>query len=99
MFEQNNKIIAMNILFVLHNTETISIAYRSNYNHKRKNQAILLIITDGKKWHYLSVRSLSALFIGITSNNNGDFYCLNCFHSYHTHNKLKEHVIIMITAM
>ena len=81
----------MNILFVLHNTKTISLAYKSKYNHKRKNQVILLMITDGKKWHYLVVRSLSALFRGITSSNNGDFYCLNCFHSYRTHNKLKKH--------
>ena len=49
------------------------------------------MITDGKKWHYLAVRSLSALFRGITSSNNGDFYCLNCFHSYCTHNKRKKH--------
>ena len=25
------------------------------------------------------------------SNNNGDFYCLNCFHSFRTENKLKKH--------
>ena len=49
------------------------------------------MITDGEKWHYLAVRSLSALFRGITSNNNGDFYCLNCFCSYRTENKLKKH--------
>ena len=24
-------------------------------------------------------------------NHNGDFYCLNCFHSYTTKNKLKKH--------
>ena len=48
------------------------------------------IITDGKKWHYLAVRSLSALLRGIKSSNNGDFYCLNCFGSYRTHNKLKK---------
>ena len=35
------------------------------------------MITDGKKWHYLAVKSLSALLRGITSNHNGDFYCLN----------------------
>ena len=34
---------------------------------------------------------MSALLRGITSNNNGDFYCLNCFHSHRTHNKLKKH--------
>ena len=50
----------MNILFVLHNTKTI-ISYKSKYNHKRKNHVILLMITDGKKWHYLAARSLSAL--------------------------------------
>ena len=44
-----------------------------------------------KKWHYLAVRSLPALLRGITSNHHGDFYCLNCFHSCTTHNKLKKH--------
>ena len=28
---------------------------------------------------------------GITSNHNGNFYCLNYFHSYRTNNKLKKH--------
>ena len=64
----------MNILFGPHNTETISIAYISKYNHKHKNQVILLMITDGKKWHYIAARSFSALLRGITSSNNGDFY-------------------------
>ena len=82
-FEQNNKEIALNILFVPHNKKEIRPAYISKYNHKRKKQVILLMITDdGKRWHYLAVRSLSALLRGISSSNNGDFYCLNCFHSY-----------------
>ena len=34
---------------------------------------------------------MSAFFRGITSSNNRDFYCLNCFHSYGTFNKLNEH--------
>ena len=54
-----------------------------------ENQVTLLIITDGKKWHYLAVKSLSALLRGITSNHNGDFYCLNCFCSYSTKKSLK----------
>ena len=49
------------------------------------------MITDGKKWHYLVVRSLSALFRRIISSNNGDFYCLNFCYSYRTLNKLKKH--------
>ena len=28
---------------------------------------------------------------GITGNINGDFYCLNCFRSYTTENKLEKH--------
>ena len=28
---------------------------------------------------------------GITSNHNGEFYCLNCFQSYRTENELKKH--------
>ena len=49
------------------------------------------MITDSaNNWHYLAVKSLSRLFRGIASNNNGDFYCLNCFHSYHTNNMLKK---------
>ena len=82
----------MNILFVPHNKKEIRPAYISKYNHKCKNQGILLMITDdGKRWHYLVARSLSALLRGISSSNNGDFYCLNCFHSYRTLNKLKKH--------
>ena len=89
-FEQNNKEIALNILFVQHNKKEICHAYISEYNHKCKNQVILLMITDaGKRWHNLAVRSLSTLLRGISSSNNGD--CLNCFHSYHTLNKLKKH--------
>ena len=88
-FESNNRSIALNVLYISYNTEEIARAYISKYNPNRKNQVILLMITDGKKWHYLAVKSLSALLRGIASNNNGDFYCLNCFHSYSTKNKLK----------
>ena len=50
------------------------------------------MITDkNNRWHYLAVKSLSALFRGVTSSNNGDFYCLNCLHSYRTLNKIKRH--------
>ena len=48
-FERNNRTIALNILYIKHNTETISVEYRSEYNHKRKKQVIFLMITDGKK--------------------------------------------------
>ena len=57
-FELNNKSISLNILFVPYNTENIRLAYKSKYKFKRENQVILLMITDNKKWHYLSLKSL-----------------------------------------
>ena len=101
-FESNNKPIAFTTLYVPHDTKEIRHAYKSKYNLKRENQVILLMITDGEKWNYLAVKTLSALFREMTGNNNGDSYCLNCFQSYTTENKFKKHkkyVIIRIIAM
>ena len=91
-FECNNKAIALNILYVPYETKEIRQAYISKYNNERDNQVILLMITDGTtNWHYLAIKNLSGLLRGITSNHNGDFYCLNCLHSYRTKSKLKKH--------
>ena len=89
-FEVNNKV-ALNILFVPHNTKKIQLAYGSKYNLTYNKQIILLMITDGEKWHYLVVNNLSRLLRGVTSNHYNGFYCLNCFHSYKTKNKLEAH--------
>ena len=50
-----------------------------------------MITDENNRWHYLTVKSLLKLFRVITSSHNGDFYCLNCFHSYRTLNRLKRH--------
>ena len=48
-FEQENNLIAINVLFAPHNSEEINqevkLAYKSSYN-KRRNQVILLMIND-----------------------------------------------------
>ena len=49
------------------------------------------MISNGEQWHYLAVKKLSALLRGITSNQHGDFYCLNYFHSFATENKRESH--------
>ena len=90
-FEQNNELIAINILCVPHNTRKIHIAYKSRHNLTREKQVILLMITDGEKWHCLIVKNLTGLLRGVTSNHNGDFYCLNCFHLYSTKARLEAH--------
>ena len=46
---KNNKTIALNVLYIPRNTKTINVAYRSEYNNKRKKQVILLMISNGKK--------------------------------------------------
>ena len=56
-FELSNKSIALNIIYLPHNTEKICHAYNSKYNLTRENQVILLMITDGEKWHYLAVKN------------------------------------------
>ena len=62
------------------------------------------MINDVKKQHYSalkgeptedgcnrSIKTLSRLFSGITSNHDGDFYCLNCLYSFRAENALKKH--------
>ena len=73
-----------------HNTGKIHLAYKSKHNLTPEKQVIFLTITDGEKWHYRAVKRLSGLLRGVTGNNNGDFYCLNCFHAYTTENKLEK---------
>ena len=65
-FETNNKSIALNIFYVPYDTKKTSHAYKSKYNSTRENQVILLVITDGEKWHYLAVTKLPALLKRVT---------------------------------
>ena len=78
-FELNNKSIVLNFLYVPYSTMEIRHAYKSKYNLKHQNKVILLMNTDGEKWHYFAVKKLYELLRGIESKHAGDFYCLNCF--------------------
>ena len=86
-----NIIVALNILYIPHNTKKIQLAYKSKNNLTCDKQVILLMITNGKKSHYLTVKNLPGLLRGITSTHHGGFYCLNCFRSYRTINKFELH--------
>ena len=78
-FEQENTSIALNILFLSHNSEEVKLAYKSIYN-KRKNQVTLLMINDkANNCHYFAVKNLLELNSSgwlraekeaITNNNN-----------------------------
>ena len=98
------KAIAFNILYVPQNKKEVGVSYKSKYNCKRENQVVLLMIADGKKHHYLALKSiptangynrpiesLSRLLRRVTSNHDGDFYCMSCFHSICSDNSLRKH--------
>ena len=53
-FESNNKSVALNIQYVLYKTEEIRHVYKSKHNFPREK---FLMITDGKKWHYLLIKN------------------------------------------
>ena len=74
--ELNNKSVALNVLYVPDNIEKVGHVYMSKHNQNHESQAILLMITDGKKWHYLAVKELSASFRVLTQKNNRDVYVL-----------------------
>ena len=66
-FEKNNVTIALNVLYV--EKERIYAAYVSKNNSNHEEQVVLLMIPngEGRRWHYLAVKKISALLRGITS--------------------------------
>ena len=55
-FELNNEV-ALNILYVPHNTKKIEIAYKSKHNLTREKQINLLMISNGENWHHLTIKN------------------------------------------
>ena len=105
-FGRLNSDVALKVLYVPFEEKNICPEYISNRDFDKKDQIILLKISDGKgKWHFLALpsildedgvkrpyKSLSRLMEGISSNSHGDFYCLGCFSSFRTKSTLKNHV-------
>ena len=101
-FQSNNKTTSRNILYIHYNREKIRHAYISKHTLACSNQIVLLIITNGGKWDYFAVKSLSVLGRGKTSKNNGDFFCLKWLHSLRIETNLKSvkmYIKIMIVVI
>ena len=50
-------------MFVSHDREEIKLEYKSKYNYKRKNQVILLMISEKvKNCYYFAVKNLPELY-------------------------------------
>ena len=89
-FEKNNSNIALNI-FSAHETDKQLDNIRvSKFNRTRPHKVVLLVITDGEKWHFTSVRNETRLFRGVFSKHHNDYYCFKCRQSYRTDNALKR---------
>ena len=63
------------------NREEIKQAYSPKQKLERKNKAVLLLIIQDEKSHFLAVKSLSRLLQSL----------LHCLHSLRTESKLKSH--------
>ena len=87
IFEMNNKSIALNIL--QQDTEKISHVYKSKFNKTRKNKAILLIITDCQRKHYVCVKKSKSSLKPL--NHCSENYCLNCLKPFRTKSRLEKH--------
>ena len=105
-FERLNSDVTLNVLYVSFEEENLCPEYISDRNFDKKDQVILLKISDGKgKGHFLALptildedgvkrpsKSLSRLLEVISSKSHVDFFCLGCFSSFRTEITLKNHV-------
>ena len=66
--ENNNPTIAINVWYA--KNEKMYPNYVSKHNLKSKKQVVLLMIPNGKGWHYLAEKKLSALLRGTALKNN-----------------------------
>ena len=76
--EKLNLVIALNVLYA-NKKEKICPAYISKHNLNREKQVILSMFRKRQMALFCSKKP-SKLLIGVTSNNEGGFYSLNCLH-------------------
>ena len=87
--QKDNLTIALTVLYA--KKEKIYPAHVSKHNSSWEKQVVLLMIPNEEGWHYITMKKLPLLLREITSKHQGNFYCLNCHHSFAT----EKHVNIM----
>ena len=89
-FEKNNPGIAVNVLFS--NKGSIYTAYRSERNVKCKKQVNLLMIVDGEKRHYTTIKNISRLLSKLNEKTKYAYhYCMNCLNGFWTESARDKH--------
>ena len=94
-FEKNNPNIAVNVLYVKESKRKngdITILRRSEYNVLRNKQVNLLLISDGEKKHYTTIKSLSRLLSRENRvRRDKQHFCLNCLHAFNSEKSMIKH--------
>ena len=82
-FEKNNPGIAVNVLFSNNKNQNIYTARRSERNVKCKKQVNLLMIVDGEKRHYTTIKSISRLLSKLNGKTRRAYhFCMNCLNGF-----------------
>ena len=89
IFERNNEDISVNVLFS--SGKEFYICRRSNY-FERSEVVNLLLVVDGEKRHYTTIRDIGKLLNSSNSKNEHKrFYCMNCLNYFTIESILKKH--------
>ena len=82
-FEQNNELIALNVLFLSQDSEKITLVYKSENTYKREHNTLLLMINDDddEKYYYFAVKSKLELYSSewLKSKKDSTTNGNNCF--------------------
>ena len=91
-FEKNNPGIAVYVLFSNNKNQNIYTARRSECNVKCKNQVNLLMLVDGEKRHYTTIKSISRLLSKLNGKTRRAYhFCMNCLNGFRTESARDKH--------
>ena len=96
-FEQNNRSIALYVLFASQNSEEITLVCKSEHNFKRENKVLLLMINYDEKCYYFAVKSKLELYSSEwlrskkESITNGDNCFQNALNDSLDYQRIKKH--------
>ena len=78
-FEKNNPGIAVNVLFSKKKSQNIYTVRRSEHNVECKKQVNLLMIEEGGKRHYTTIKNISRLLSKLNGKTRRAYhFCMNC---------------------
>ena len=93
-FEKNNPGITVNVLFSnkKHQKKNIYTVHRSEHNVKCKKHVNLLMIEDGKRMHYTTIKGISRLLKSLHATHKGAYhFFMNCLNGFRTESARDKH--------